>query len=127
MGVHGYCLPSHAILDNEEQVSTESLLLAEPIAADSDSPSLKCGIFNSNRGLDLYEVDVNEGYVKGESVRDRGNQGSRGKDKVDFREKSMVIAGSDLPGFIPLREDFDVEPENDAELMLADMEFRCAC
>jgi hypothetical protein len=29
----------------------------------------------------------------------------------------------DLPGFMPLREDFDVEHENDAEMLLADMEF----
>jgi transcriptional adapter 2-alpha len=35
----------------------------------------------------------------------------------------MLCACSDLPGFIPLREDFDVEHENDAELLLADMEF----
>ena len=35
----------------------------------------------------------------------------------------MTCLGADLPGFIPLREDFDVEHANDAELLLAEMEF----
>lgn len=34
-----------------------------------------------------------------------------------------MLLGADLPGFIPLREDFDVEHANDAELLLAEMEF----
>ena len=34
-----------------------------------------------------------------------------------------MFSGADLPGFIPLREDFDVEHANDAELLLAEMEF----
>ena len=33
------------------------------------------------------------------------------------------MPGADLPGFMPLREDFDIEYENDAENLLADMEF----
>ena len=32
--------------------------------------------------------------------------------------------GTDLPGYMTLREDFDVEHENDAENLLADMEFQ---
>ena len=31
--------------------------------------------------------------------------------------------GGDLPGFLPLREDFDIEYDNDAEALLADLEF----
>ena len=31
----------------------------------------------------------------------------------------LIYVYSDLPGFTPLREDFDVEHENDAECLLA--------
>jgi transcriptional adapter 2-alpha len=41
----------------------------------------------------------------------------------EIRDRNALLPGSDLPGFIPLREDFDFEHENDAELLLADMEF----
>jgi hypothetical protein len=41
---------------------------------------------------------------------------------IDFYiHRNNLLPGSDLPGFIPLREDFDFEHENDAELLLADM------
>ena len=44
-------------------------------------------------------------------------------DKLALRERQAMLPGADLPGFMPLREDFDVEYENDAESLLADMEF----
>ena len=44
-------------------------------------------------------------------------------DKLALREKQAMLPGADLPGFMPLREDFDIEYENDAESLLADMEF----
>ena len=44
-------------------------------------------------------------------------------DKPALREKQAMLPGADLPGYMPLREDFDVEYENDAENLLADMEF----
>ena len=34
------------------------------------------------------------------------------------------LAGAELSGYMPLRGDFDVEHDNDAELLIADMEFR---
>ena len=36
---------------------------------------------------------------------------------------SLHYIGGDLPGFLPLREDFDIEYDNDAEALLADLEF----
>ena len=44
----------------------------------------------------------------------------------ELRQRLLALPGADLPGFLPLREDFDVEHDNDAELLLAEMEFRCA-
>ena len=43
----------------------------------------------------------------------------------ELRQRLLALPGADLPGFLPLREDFDVEHDNDAELLLAEMEFRC--
>ena len=37
--------------------------------------------------------------------------------------KPKELPGADLAGYMPLRGDFDVEHDNDAELILADMEF----
>jgi hypothetical protein len=36
---------------------------------------------------------------------------------------ALITGGGELPGFMPLRDDFETEYENDAELYLADMEF----
>ena len=44
-------------------------------------------------------------------------------DKAALRERHAMLPGADLPGYMPLREDFDIEHENDAENLLADMEF----
>ena len=35
-----------------------------------------------------------------------------------------MLPGADLPGFMPLREDFDIEYENDAESLLQTWNFR---
>jgi len=43
---------------------------------------------------------------------------------VQVNERISQLPGARLGGFLPLRGDFDVEHENDAELLLADMEFR---
>jgi hypothetical protein len=41
----------------------------------------------------------------------------------DFDDLPNIKKHTDLAGFMPLRGDFDVEHDNDAELILADMEF----
>jgi transcriptional adapter 2-alpha len=49
---------------------------------------------------------------------------SKPKDKKDVgNPKYQNMPGAELAGYMPLREDFDVEHDNDAELILADMEF----
>jgi transcriptional adapter 2-alpha len=71
----------------------------------------------------LNRIPVVPRYTLGEKVeRDKGKE-TKAKDKAEIQQKIGTLPGSDLTGFIPLREDFDIEYENDAELMLADMEF----
>jgi hypothetical protein len=117
MGVHGYCLPQKTLIE-DNFVETSSFVTP------SDSSKLVEHYFPEN----LMRCVVTSSYELGEAVRrDVGRDGSaaksKEKDRQDAREKLALLPGSDLPGFIPLREDFDVEYENDAELMLADMEF----
>jgi len=116
MGVHGYCLPPKT-LDQDVLVPTESIL--HKIVASSSSST------SSSSYVPLNQCpSVMEGYKKGEIVeRDKGKEAGRGKDKQDVLTKIAQMPGGDLNGFIPLREDFDVEHENDAEILLADMEF----
>jgi transcriptional adapter 2-alpha len=88
----------------------------------------------------LRAIPYTKGYARGEDVvRDGGRdiapvgahghggrrastEKEREKDRQEQREKIAALPGSDLPGFMPLREDFDYEYENDAELLLADMD-----
>lgn len=56
--------------------------------------------------------------------RDKVRDPTRGgKKEQELREKIAQLPGSDLSGFMPLREDFEYEYENNAEQVLADMEF----
>ncbi len=105
MGRHGRCLPAKMI--TVEKNSTREVTV-------DDS---------------LTEVPVHSGedwcYKPGEAViRDDGKSANaKQKDRAEIQQRLEKLPGSDLPGFIPLREDFDIEHENDAELLLADMEF----
>jgi len=98
LGVFGQCIPSKTIVD-DAFVATSSLI--------SDFSSIS--------------ISVPPGHVAGEIItRER----VREKDSQS-RQSSInkqPLPGSDLQGFMPLRQDFDVEYENDAELPLADME-----
>eukprot|EP01035_Chromulina_nebulosa_P017699 gene17699-23289_t len=97
MGRYGHLLPPKVF-------NTENLLVdtSEYIEEPTDIITIPNG-FNINDEIirkDLNKIKVN-----------------------DSKDKSTNPIGYDLPGFMPLREDFDVEFENDAELLLADMEF----
>eukprot|EP01034_Spumella_vulgaris_P034696 gene34696-42796_t len=82
---------------------------------------------------DLNRIRVVDGYTLGETVRrdiDKVSTtyNSKKNDSSSAKQGNQAIRpeslpGHDLLGFIPLREDFDYEFENDAELMLADMDF----
>lgn len=45
------------------------------------------------------------------------------KKEQEIREKLATLPGAEIAGYMPLREDFDTEHNNDAEQLLVDMEF----
>ncbi len=115
MGRHGYCLPTQCLV-NGEILNTSSFF----------NESNKQG----------YQIDCNGDYQRGEIVqRDletflpstNGNgapiPAPKFKDRNEALQRIAQLPGADLPGYMPLREDFEIEYENDAETMLADMEF----
>lgn len=103
MGRFGRCLPIPHDLITEDQIA--SYLETKGIAAQE------------------INIAITEGHDRDELVvRDKGKERML-KDKAELRERQAQLPGADLPGFMPLREDFDVEYENDAENLLADMEF----
>lgn len=133
MGVHGYCLPTNTMIDGEYR-ETLSLASTAPPGLD-DVLTLSDGLTISNvveRVLhaqshygqylsdDLFRVAVMLGHERGEKVvRDVGKT----KTSNDVTAKLAALPGADLPGFMPLREDFEVEYANDAEQILSNMEF----
>jgi len=141
MGVHGYCLPTKTILQDEGNEST--LVLTESLMPPAPSAGAWTSDGYPTNEKDYYRIPVVSGYTRDEEViRDAKGQLQKDHDKaaasasssttggrsraaqhVDVTQKNALLPGSDLPGFIPLREDFDVEHENDAEQLLADMEF----
>lgn len=115
LGTHGYCLPSKCILGSEV-VEMTSLFPTEPTVDEKGQEVIAAD--------DLFRVAVNPGYQRGEEVkRDEGKEPGKPKDRNEINNKILLLPGSEIPGFMPLRQDFEVEYENDAELMLADMEF----
>ena len=71
-----------------------------------------------------YTGSLVDSFPKGEEAgRDKVKEGSRGKDRQEIQQRNAALPGGDLPGYLPLREDFDVEFDNDAENILADLEF----
>jgi hypothetical protein len=115
MGIHGYCLPQFCVC-NGETVDTVTLCPEIVPLADTD---------NNVPENDYFHVSVTSGFHRGDSVlRDIGKETTpKLKDRNEIMQKISQLPGSDLPGYMPLREDFEIEYENDAENMLADMEF----
>jgi hypothetical protein len=113
MGVHGYCLPAQVMW--KEQV-LETAAFCPEIKDGSRTSAEEAGKITPAAD-DLYRTAVTHGYTRGEPVRrDEGFQGlgtakSTNKDKQDLKDRLAQLPGSDLPGFTPLRGDFDVEYE----------------
>jgi transcriptional adapter 2-alpha len=113
MGKYGLCLPSSLILHDNGCVVDES-----------DITFMK----------NPMRIGLQEDHELGEDVvRDKGKEQissskekGGGREKLyesQIRERIAQLPGADLPGYMPLRGDFDYEYENDAEVLLADMEF----
>jgi transcriptional adapter 2-alpha len=116
LGVHGYCLPcQYTTLDGVRNVA-DSFPHPHEVATDS-------GVEEPVSDADLYRIPVAPGHVRGEMVQRDREVGRTGSDRSDINAKIAQLPGNEIPGFMPLRQDFEVEYENDAELLLADMEF----
>ena len=115
MGVHGYCLPAQTLW--KDQLHDTSSFCPE--VKREEQPSLEGGVDQDDEppAEDLYRVGVTPGYQRGEPVRrDEGFQHlatskASNKDKQELQDKLARLPGSDLPGFTPLRGDFDNEYE----------------
>lgn len=126
MGVHGYCLPSNTIIKGQvAPAQTLSVITQEIPSGDNEEIDIQAAI------AEVYETRVIDGYTRGEEVLREKTKDLRGaagtketKSKEnEIKERNAALPGGDLPGFMPLREDFDIEFDNDAEVILADMEF----
>lgn len=113
MGIQGYCLPQECLIDNEV-TQLSQLYLNEPTIDAEGNEVVPAD--------DLFRIPVKAGNVRGERVlRDVGKDTTTVKSKD--KSAASQLPTSDLPGYMPLREDFEVEYENDAEQWLAEMEF----
>jgi transcriptional adapter 2-alpha len=74
--------------------------------------------------IDIHVPNVSRGekVVRSERVG-AGTSKDKSKDTADVRQKLGAMVGADLPGFMPLREDFEVEWDNEAENILKYMDF----
>lgn len=107
LGVYGRCLPCTTLI-NDNAVETDSLLLPD------ERDSVKMGFTLIPPGEQPASV----------LSREKNKDSTRGgRKELDLREKIAQLPGADLAGFMPLRQDFEFEHENSAELILADMEF----
>ena len=138
MGRHGYCLPAHTLVQGQ---AVPTLSLLDPEEEDNSISSSKSAAAaddkekSSKAKSSLARVRLQGGHVLGEEViRDVGKEAlvaSLAKEKGPreklveqaIRERIASLPGADLPGFMPLREDFDYEYDNNAENLLANMDF----
>lgn len=136
MGVHGYCLPAQFMWKDQLQNTGDFCPEIKEESGSAPSSSAEASQQENSDSLqapsqaqaqapaqfsrdDLFRVPETEGYSRGEAVRrDEGFSGlgghstkSANKDKQDLRDKLAMLPGSDLPGFLPLRGDFDYEYE----------------
>jgi len=102
LGRYGRCLP----------IPDASSLPSPLTEAEMDLYLLKHGI-----SADESKMPVTESHVRDELIV-RDKQKDTGKKK-----ERQELPGADLAGFMPLREDFEIEYEDNAEVLLADMEF----
>lgn len=103
MGRYGRCLP----VPDATSLSSGSITEAE-----MDAHLLKNGITPDDSKIAVTETHLRDEVV----VRDKTKEVGKKKEKQE-------LPGAELPGFMPLREDFEVEYEDNAEVLLADMEF----
>ena len=72
---------------------------------------------------DGQSTDANTGAGKKQSDYKSSNAQSSASSSVENGKNKKKLPGSDISGYLPLRGDFEVEHDNDAELAIADMDF----
>lgn len=128
MGRHGVCLPVDYSIDNLATTRATANLFPDPPVKDEDTRE------ENISPSDLYRIPVVPGYERGQNVeRDvlpnhpmpsvAAATASSGTGRGRQVQSAPQPPATDLPGYMPLREDFETEYENDAEQFLADMEF----
>jgi hypothetical protein len=128
MGRHGVCLPVDYSIDNLATTRETARLFPDPPVKDEQTRE------ENISPSDLYRIPVVSGYERGQSVeRDvlpnhpmpsvQATTASSGTGRGRQVQSAPQPPATDLPGYMPLREDFETEYENDAEQFLADMEF----
>ncbi|CAE7832749.1 ADA2, partial [Symbiodinium sp. KB8] len=125
------------VLQQEQQEQQEQRLLSAaagasaPLPTDSvaSEPAVAPGAAKHGpdeelltRGGKSAPRSRSRGRSKSKSRGGAGAQGSGAAAAAD--DHAAQVVDPDISGFLPLRGDFEVEWDNDAELMLADMEFR---
>jgi transcriptional adapter 2-alpha len=150
MGVHGNCLPAKYVAASGELADTAPVLqdkdanrcavvhgykLGEAVVRDrpvsnsllppvNSSSSSSSNLAHQSDSQKDKKFDRSHGHDKGQDASKPGAAADRAE---ELRLRHLALPGADLQGFLPLREDFDVEHDNDAELLLAEMEFRYVC
>jgi len=118
MGSHGYCLPTQFMW--KDQLQDTASFCTPAMKAEVEEVNAGDGATATGANVSgLHVSALTVGYVRGEQVkRDEGfaglgghNNKSTNKDKQELRDKLALLPGSDLPGFYPLRGDFDYEYE----------------
>lgn len=123
MGTFGQCLPAQSMV-GDAQVDTSSL--AWPGAPPQNdfvivpSPDMigtsVAAVAHMSEDSDVLPTST------GKSIRESTGAAATRKEQ-EVREKLAQLTGAEIAGFMPLREDFDTEHNNDAEFLLVDMEF----
>jgi hypothetical protein len=139
LGRFGHCLPQTTIID-DKPIPTEEVL-----QSDEDQGVQKViNAFAASRigrpGQPCEPLPLHSDFIPVYGANSRGDVVVRDKlytgpgmpglpiggitsSKKSSGAERPPIPGSELPGYMPLREDFDIEFDNDAELLLADMVF----
>mmetsp|Transcript_18814 Transcript_18814/g.31343 ORF Transcript_18814/g.31343 Transcript_18814/m.31343 type:complete len:620 (-) Transcript_18814:1241-3100(-) len=151
LGRFGRCLPSTTIV-GEESVPTVSLLAAaadllapelqqegEGDGTGRDDTAALQGVL-LERQQALVNLPPPEATATGcaavgsavERFKGAGRDGSgtggggkagENKKEQEIRDRISQMPGADLAGFMPIRKDFDIEHDNEAEHLLTDLEF----
>ena len=105
--------------------SSEDDEITSPRAALTKEVSVMDGAGGEKKddATDGQSTDANTGAGKKQSDNKSSNVQSSASSSVENGKNKKKLPGSDISGYLPLRGDFEVEHDNDAELAIADMDF----